>query len=403
MSKAHKDPLLGLGSTDSPRRAELPGRSTHVAKVLERIRDWLEYRNLDGVLLATPGNVAWATGGVSPRIDRCSPLDAVQVAVGPKAHALITTNVEQERLMEETEVSSMGFEVVGVPWYDHDRIEREARSVLSAWGSGLALDRPLSAGCDGVDLSEELVALRLAHTEEAKRWMLDLGADVAADMEEALSSWAPGQVDLHLQARLVGLLERDGVEPVVVLVGGDERVRRFRHPVAVGRRIERLAMVVVVGRRHGLHVAATRFASADSIEPELRRRFEQVMAVEEAVLRACRAGQSYGSVLEVLSHAYQRSGFPDAWREHYQGGPIGFDQREFEIAPGQNATRWYRQPIEVGHAVAWNPSVGGGAKSEGTYLVDAGGLRCLTPPGDWPVAPETSGLAFPRAGVLELS
>ena len=56
-------------------------------------------------------------------------------------------------------------------------------------------------------------------------------------------------------------------------------------------------------------------------------------------------------------------------RGHYQGGPIGFAQREFEIAPGQTGSRWYREPVAAGHAVAWNPSLPGGAKAEDTYLV----------------------------------
>ncbi len=69
--------------------------------------------------------------------------------------------------------------------------------------------------------------------------------------------------------------------------------------------------------------------------------------------------------------------------------------REFEIAPGQRDSRWYDQPVEAGHAVAWNPSLPGGGKSEDTFLVEEDGLRCVTRTGSWP---EVDG----RPAVLEL-
>ena len=40
--------------------------------------------------------------------------------------------------------------------------------------------------------------------------------------------------------------------------------------------------------------------------------------------------------------------------------------------------------IEPGHAVAWNPSLPGGAKAEDTYLVHADGLERVTTGPGWP-------------------
>ena len=88
------------------------------------------------------------------------------------------------------------------------------------------------------------------------------------------------------------------------------------------------------------------------------------------MLAACAAGTTYGDVLLGRStRAYADAGHPGAWREHYQGGPVGYRQREFEIVPTQTESRWFDTAIEVGHALAWNPSVAGGGKAEDTYLV----------------------------------
>ena len=58
-----------------------------------------------------------------------------------------------------------------------------------------------------------------------------------------------------------------------------------------------------------------------------------------------------------------------------------------------------------GQAVAWNPSLAGGAKAEDTYLVSPGGLERVTEsmgtgPG-WPA--EDDELVPPRPAVLEVA
>lgn len=127
-----------------------------------------------------------------------------------------------------------------------------------------------------------------------------------------------------------------------------------------------------------------------------------MLAIDEAVLSACRPGATYGAALAALDAGYGRAGAPGGWAGHYQGGPIGFGQREFEIAPDQQYSRWYREPIAAGHAIAWNPSLPGGAKTEDTYLVaDGGQLERMTSAPDWPAEPDDERQP-PRPGVLEV-
>jgi len=203
-----------------------------------------------------------------------------------------------------------------------------------------------------------------------------------------------------VQARAVERLERTGALAVCLIVGGDERVERFRHPLAAGRAARRLVMAVVVAERGGLHVAATRFAAAGALPRDLAASRATALAVEARVLTATVPGSSYGEVMAALDNAYASAGHAGAWREHYQGGPIGYRQREFEIAPAPPAGRWHAQPVEEGHAVAWNPSVAGGGKSEDTFLVEAGGLRQVTTSGTWPQVEVAGGAA--RTAVLDV-
>jgi Xaa-Pro dipeptidase len=192
----------------------------------------------------------------------------------------------------------------------------------------------------------------------------------------------------------------------VLIVGGDERVRRYRHPMAAGAPVRQLAMAVVVARRGGLHAAATRFASAGPVDPEYAALRLRVLEIERQVLAASSPPALYGHALTALDRAYVQAGAPGAWAGHYQGGPIGYAQREFEIAPGQLASPWEAEPIRAGHALAWNPSLPGGAKVEDTYLVTgepgaSGGLERVTATAGWPVLADDD-LLPPRPAVLEV-
>lgn len=375
-------------------------RQAHVEEVLKRLRSWLATSGLEGIVFTQPAGVAWVTGGMNPAIDRFSPTDLVWVAVGGDRQAIITTVIERDRVEEDSSPGDYGFELVAVPWFGDSQFVDAAVEFLELPPRALATDgHPIF----GVLAGASMVELRLAHTEAAQSVLRLLGRDTARALEAALCAWRPGEQDRAVQARLVAELEQRGAETVVALVSGDARVERFRHPLAAGIPIERLVMGVIVSRRDGLHVAATRIACAGRLDAELARRVALTRQVETAVLEACHVGSTYGTATEALERSYAAVGQPLAWQEHYQGGPIGYATREFEFAPPERASRWWDCPVEVGHALAWNPSLRGGAKVEDTFLVGHEGLECITPPGDWPTEPDVGDRGRIRAAVLELS
>jgi Xaa-Pro dipeptidase len=387
------------------------GRSAERAQSAAlRIRAWLA-GGADpapaGLVLTGPAAVAWACGGVAPPVDRTAATDLVWAVFTPDGSAaLITTNVEADRIRDEYGPAAHGFaELMIVPWQDADAFVQAAERFAGQPAARLSADGHPAFGADA---SAELVALRLTLSDAERADLADLGRDAAAALQSALAAWRPGERDLDIQARCAAALESAGADAPVLIVGGDDRLERYRHPMATGAPVRRAVMAVVVARRGGLHVAATRFAAAASAttglagqaQLSLRRR---VLAVEDAVLSACTPGATYGTALAALAAGYDRAGAPGGWAGHYQGGPIGFAQREFEIAPDQVSSRWYRQPVAAGHAIAWNPSLPGGAKAEDTYLVtDDGHLALITCAPGWPAEPDDERQP-PRPAVLEVA
>jgi Xaa-Pro aminopeptidase len=391
--------------------AERQKRSVARAQVAgQRVRAWLAEGGAAGspgsggesfgLVLTRPAAVAWACGGVAPPVDRTAATDLVWVVFTPGGAALITTNVEADRIRDEYDPAAHGFaDAVTVPWHDPGTFVTAAERFAGAPARLLAADGSPEFG---FDVTDDLVAMRLPLSAPEQDDLAELGHDAAAALQSALTTWRPGERDLDIQARCAAALEAAGADAPVLIVGGDERLERYRHPMAVGAEVRRFVMAVVVARRGGLHVAATRFAAAappDSAYADLRRR---VLAIDDAVLAASRLGATYGDALAALDNGYAQVGAPGGWAGHYQGGPIGFGQREFEFAPGQVGSRWYDEPIAPGHALAWNPSLPGGAKVEDTYLVTGhGGLAPVTRAPGWPAEPD-DGRQPPRPAVLEV-
>jgi Xaa-Pro dipeptidase len=372
---------------------------------LQRAAQWLQAQGLQAqgwpaLVLTGPAAVAWATGGVAPPVDRAATVDLVWVVITPAGASLITTQVEADRIRAEYDPARHGFcELTEVPWHQPEGFVAAAESLAGAPASELAAD---GHPAFGFDASEDLTALRLALSPAEQADLADLGADAADALQTSLKNWRPGERDLDIQARCAALLEARGADAPVLIVGGDDRLERYRHPMAVGAPVRRLAMAVVVARRAGLHAAATRFAASAPLDPGYAALRRRVLAIEDEVLSACTPGARYGAALDALDAAYTRAGAPGGWSGHYQGGPIGFAQREFEIAPGQRGSRWPAEKITAGHAVAWNPSLPGGAKCEDTYLVAADGARqrVTIAPG-WPAEPDDT-MRPPRPAVLEV-
>lgn len=375
-----------------------PSREGHVRQVVSRLRHLADERGLDGIVLSSPAAVAWATGGMNTAIDRALPIDMVFVAVSATAQVLITTEVEYPRILADSDPLACGFTVVAVPWYEPNAFVGTCTQYLGVAPSRIGTD---GHPAFGVDISDDLVIARMALTGFGEAALRALGRDTTHALESALRTWRPGTTDREVQSEMVRRLELAGAEAVVALVAGDKRVDALRHPLALGRPVHERLMAVVVSRRGGLNVAVTRFVSAQAPSRELAERFWAVRQIESAVLGACRPGATYGAATSALVEAYASAGYAEAWREHWQGGPIAYGTREFELAPGFEQSPFWSLELAPGHGLAWNPSLSGGAKVEDTFLLTSRGLECVTSPIDWPTE-EVEGSLEPRPAVLVL-
>jgi Xaa-Pro dipeptidase len=369
---------------NSDARFVLPNRESRTRRraeasqrLAQQVREEFENRAL---LLTTPGSVGWRTGGLSDPIDLTASSDPVWVIDGDAGSALITNEIEAPRLKHDFRVTEWGWDLLTVPWFDD-----EARLTKACEFANVA---PLALLSDAVgvgrNVKDDLTRARLVLSDAEQEDLRDLGRLAGSALGAGIDAWRPGlTTDFEVAAAISAALQSEGAHAVCLIVGGDDRLRSFRHPLAIGQVVSDALMAVVVAKRAGLHVAATRLC-VRSADDEIVTLMKSLGSINDQILEASLAGGTWGDTMVALALAYDDAGCHDAWREHFQGGPIGFEQREFELAPTQIDSPFWSVERRAGTAVAWNPSLGGGAKIEETYLV-GDTLELLTATPAWPL------------------
>jgi antitoxin VapB len=257
-------------------------------------------------------------------------------------------------------------------------------------GGPLGSDTP-GAGLTLVNLAPLRAAL--SETEIARyRW---LGAETADATVEALHEVEPGLSEYDLEAITAAGLLRRGILPSVYLYAVDDRILKYKHAVARGKRLKEYAMLNLCSRKWGLAISITRFVHFGALPAELAHRFEAAAQVNAALLNATRVGATSAGLFKVAQDAYAAQGFPGEERFHHQGGPTGYGEREWVATP---------QGTEVvvnSQAFAWNPSIRGG-KTEDTVLLRDGVIENLTATPTLPVLADAivEGSTYTAAGVL---
>ncbi len=312
-----------------------------------------------------PADVRWLLCGRGRPVSAGSSPYTVVVAQG-RAQVLFQ-DIEVSRITVEERWQELGYEPVAHPWFEPPPVELAAPELGP-------LRRSLGP--------EELERYRAA------------GADAAASFEEALATLRPELSELGAAGELAGRLHARGFTTPVVLAGGELRAPVHRHPLPTQAPLGAFALLAVSCEREGLYVSLTRVASFGPPPRELRERVRAAAEVDAAVLSASRPGATLGGLFEVLAAAYERQGCPEEWRRHHQGGLTGYRGREVFATPG-SATM-----LPPACALAWNPSVTGGGKSEDTALVTADGVEIVT---RTPALGELETQAgLPRPAIVEL-
>jgi Xaa-Pro aminopeptidase len=355
---------------------------------LNRIQTLLGERGLDAMLLRRVSSFAWATCGAASYVNTATTFGEATLLITPTGRHLIANNIEATRLEQEEKLADQGWEFHVGPWHKAP----EAVAELTR-GLKLGADVPYPGA---TDLSAEIARLRANLVPEEVERFRKLGHLCAEAMDSAIRAVRPGQTEYQIAGLLAHEAESRGAQAIVNLIATDERIFSFRHPLPTDKQLDRYAMLVLCGRRWGLVCSLTRLVHFGPLPDELRRKAQAVAQVDATFISLTRPGRTLGQIFERATGAYAETGFADEWHLHHQGGPAGYEAREYVATPGSTDL------VSAGQVYAWNPSITG-TKSEDTILVGQEENQVLTTIKNWPTLPITvDGQMFTRPAVLEI-
>ena len=361
-------------------------RSAELNEKYARLGSFLDRHRLSAVLLSRHENIAWITAGqVEARVALGVETAVTSLLITRSGlRYYLAPNNEAPRLADE-EFGGLGYEPVIYPWYESPApLLREL-----AGDASLGSDVPL-ADATHIDLAGLRAPLLLPEIDR----FISLSRQTADAAASVLESLTPGITEEEMAARTAAALFERGITPTVVLMGVDNRIRKYKHAVPRSGRLERYGMVNLCARKWGLVASITRFVHFGPLPDELAASFTAAARIHSELLHATRSGVTSARLFEVARDAYNSAGAAEEIEFHHQGGPCGYGEREWLIQPNG------KEAVALAQAFAYNPSLRG-AKVEDTALVTETEVEILT---DTPTLPviETvvNGEVYRSAGVL---
>ena len=329
-----------------------------------RVRGLMSNEGLEGVLVTSQTNFLWLTGG-RPYINTVGDKACADILIMPDAIYLLANNIEADRLMNE-ELAGLPIETVRYDWWDSNGFATKLTEVSG--GKALALDSAL--GIKFAKLRWNLTPVELARFKETCR-------DVGSVLESVAWQIRPGDSEIEMANMIKVEAIRHRVEANVALVAVDDRTLQYRHPVPTEKRMEKYAMLVISGQKHGLYASASRLVHFGTPSSELRRKHRAVLAVDAALIASTVPGTLLKDVFATGMAAYKEVGFEGEWVNHHQGGLAGYGSREIK------ADMHTVDSVKNGQVFAWNPTIAG-VKSEDTILVADHTPQILTSSSNFP-------------------
>jgi Xaa-Pro aminopeptidase len=352
----------------------MPDRNAEVSEKLAKMRRWLLAAQAGAIRLRGVDWFSWATAGGSDVVLLSAETGGAELLVTAQHAYVLTDEIEAQRLQDE-EVPA-GWEWHVTPWAEPELRDRFVSDVAA--GAAVISDRP---GSGEQALPSICRAERLVLTASEQQRYREVGQLAASAMSEVMQAARPGWSECELAGAGAEALWGRGLHPVLTLAAGARRLPKYRHPTPTAAQLGDEAMLVFCARGFGLVASLTRFVEFAARSPQQRKQQAALRAIEAAGLQACRAGQPLSGVYHAFEQAYRSEGFPQAIREHHQGGIAGYLAREVIATPAS------QQLLTNGMALAFNPSLPG-VKIEDTFLLQAGHLENLTLDPAWPTAIE---------------
>lgn len=355
---------------------------------LLKVRDWLSEKGYDGVLLGRRDNYTWVSGGAKNHVLSSEETGVAYYVIRKDTVELLADSSDLARMLAEQ--NPLGAEGILVSWYEsvEEYVKRMTSDGVYVSDTGIGETK---------NVQEELRELRMTLSGTEVEKYREIGVLCAKIVEGVCKDAKAGDSEEKIACMLKCRCLENGISPDCVLVGADDRILKYRHPVPTDRKIEKSLMVVLGGEKYGLNISMTRMVYFSDVPEKIRERYEKTAYIFACMQRMMADGKPYCRYFEDVKRLYKEAGYDEEWKMHHQGGPTGYACRETVITPDTDGM------IHKGYAYAWNPTIQGTKCEETTYLSDKD-VEIFTKTDEWPRKQvDTPYGVFSVADILERS
>lgn len=365
-----------------------------IAVKMARVKYFLKENNLAGILLTQVRNFYWMTAGTANnQIVLNKDVGAASLLIMNDGKKYLVCSESEAGLLMDEALRDLGYKLKEFPWYEANPVNdirvQIIREIAGIGRIGSDISYP------GTELvADKFARLRYQLTDtEIKRYKW-LGEQTTEAVSDVCKKLMPGMTEYEIEAMTSASLRSRGIMPTVLLIAVNDRIYKYRHALPVGDTLKNYAMVNVVAEKWGMPIAVTRFVHFGKLPVDLEENIKKTAVVNAHYEAATIPGTTIEKIFEGCQQWYASVGFKDEWKNHHQGGAIGYNDREYILYPGNPETVLDHQ------AFAWNPTVPG-TKVEETIIAYKDGAEVITKSKNWPmINVELNGKIYPQPGIL---
>ena len=335
-----------------------------------QVQRFLEKEGLDALVIGRQDNFAWLTSGGDSRVITTSEMGFGYLVVTPGHKWLDSHWMDGRRLLEE-QAPDQGYELVTLYWHEGSPVEKilELTEGMRV-GADFALPGARLLGAEITNLHYPLTGLDL----ERLRWIGSKSSTILSGIAHALE---PGISEQELAAEFLRAYAREGMTIDVLIIGFDDRIHRYRHPMPTDSLLQRYALLHPAVRRWGLHANVTRLVHFGEPPDGVRLAMDAVAALGAHVAALLAPGVRFAEILDEQVRLYNELGFPEEWHYHFQGGITGYTLADPARCLDRQARVVERQAYDYFLTIT-------GAKFEELMLLTEAGVEFASLGEGWP-------------------